>query len=194
MSAVVVAVVFVTAAGYAFYRWVARPYSEYRGARVVTCPETGKPVGVALDAKRAVLTALAGKRVFRLDDCTRWPERAGCGQECLAEIEAAPHDCLVRVRLGDWYGGKSCALCREPFGTIRWAEAKPGLLSPEGAALFWEDVPPEQLPETLATHRPVCCDCVVAERFRQRFGDLVTDRTRAGEGLSDPSRPAPTGR
>lgn len=60
-------------------------YGLYRGSRVVTCPENYQRVPVDLDAKRAARTALVGKPSLRIADCTRWPERANCSQECMSE-------------------------------------------------------------------------------------------------------------
>ncbi len=67
-------------------------YNRYRGGRAVTCPETHQQVGVRFDALRAAVTELSGRPAFRLADCTRWPMRADCGQECIPEaLETAPY-------------------------------------------------------------------------------------------------------
>jgi len=170
------AIVAVAAIAVAFR--MARALGEYRGERVVTCPESHAAVGVKVDARHAALSAAAGPADLRLADCTRWPERAGCGQECLAEVSAARHDCLVRVHLARWFAGKSCALCGERFEQIRWVEARPGLLGPDGAVVAWADVRAEKLGPVLESHRPLCYDCFVAEEFRQRFPELVTNREK----------------
>lgn len=60
-------------------------YGQYRGARAVTCPENHQQVAVGLDALHAAATGLAGRTKLRVVECTRWPERADCGQECLTE-------------------------------------------------------------------------------------------------------------
>src|SRR4051812_21294683 len=78
-----------------------------RGSRAIVCPENLRPAGVKVDAGHAALTALAGMEKLRLSACNRWPERAGCGQECLSQIEASPEGCLVRKLLEKWYEGKS---------------------------------------------------------------------------------------
>src|SRR5262249_44932030 len=89
-----------------------RTFWKFRGQRIVTCPETRQPVGVDVDAAHAAATAsLSGPADLRLKDCTRWPERETCGQECLAQIEAAPEECLVRNILKTWYSGARCVLC-----------------------------------------------------------------------------------
>jgi hypothetical protein len=37
-------------------------------------------------------------------------------------------------------------------------------------------VPPQDLPAAIATQRPLCANCTLAESFRQRYPDRVTDR------------------
>ena len=79
-------------------RTAGRAYLRYRGTRIVECPETERPVAVEVDAGDAARAALRGRDSVHLQDCTRWPERENCGQECLAELEASPSDCLLRNR------------------------------------------------------------------------------------------------
>ncbi len=56
---------------------------RYRDTRVVVCPENREMVAVEVDAAHAAWSASQGRPDLRLEDCTRWPEKAGCGQECL---------------------------------------------------------------------------------------------------------------
>jgi len=60
-------------------------YKQYSGIRVVSCPENHEQVAVRLDARRAALTQLAGHPTIRLADCSRWPEHANCGQDCIPQ-------------------------------------------------------------------------------------------------------------
>lgn len=156
---------------------------RYRGTRVVTCPETSLPVGVDVDVKHAVGSASTGHLDLRLRDCTRWPERQNCGQECLAQIHASPEGCLAQNILANWYAGKTCHFCREAFGTIAWADRKPGLLSPQHRVLSWEEVPADTIPDVLKSHDPVCAHCLVTEKFRQQHADLVVERSTDGREL-----------
>src|SRR5574340_137538 len=104
-----------------------RSYLNWRGMRVVTCPETKQAAAVVVDARRAALSGLSGKPALRLSDCSRWPERWGCGQECLRQIEAAPAECLVRVMLEKWYAGKSCVYCGKSLEQMNWLQHRPAL-------------------------------------------------------------------
>lgn len=147
----------------------------YRGKMLVTCPETKEAVGVKVSSKSATLSKVAGKRDLRLSECTRWPERQDCGQECLRQIENRPEACMVQNVLAAWYEGKECAYCAKPFENIQWHDHKPALMSPEGKLVEWREVPVETLPEVFESHRPVCWNCLVAETFRLQHPELVTE-------------------
>lgn len=169
---------------FAVYLLVQKPLREYfrmRGARVVACPENQQTVAVRVDAGHAALTAAGGHERLRLESCTRWPEKAGCGQECLTQIEAQPMDCLVRTQVSRWYTDKTCAFCGKALGGIDWTEHKPALRAPDGATLEWSGVAPEKLYEVMATHAPICWDCHVAETFRRVRPDLVIDNPHSSQ-------------
>lgn len=177
MTTLLYLVVALVAAGLLF-ALLRRPVSEYfrmRGARVVACPENDQPAAVTVDARRAALTAAAGHEQLRLDSCSRWPDKAGCGQECLKQIEAQPTDCLVRTQVDRWYADKSCAICGKALGQVEWAAHAPALRAPDGRTLEWRDVKPETMFQVMASHAAVCWDCHVAETFRRQRPDLVLD-------------------
>jgi hypothetical protein len=149
--------------------WIAvRTYRRYKASRVVTCPESGTLAAVQVDAGRAARAGAFGDSELRLESCSRWPEHKGCGEACLADIEAAPADCAMRERLDAWYRGSQCALCGRRITEIRWTEAMPALLSPEGRVVEWEAVRADALPRFLETHRRLCWSCRVDESFRRR--------------------------
>jgi hypothetical protein len=177
MTTLLYLVVVLVAAGL-LYALLRRPVSEYyrmRGTRVISCPENEQPAAVTVDARRAALTAAAGHERLRLDSCSRWPEKAGCGQECLKQIEAQPTDCLVRTQVDRWYADKSCAICGKALGQVEWAAHAPALRAPDGRTLEWRDVKPETMFQVMASHAAVCWDCHVAETFRRQRPDLVLD-------------------
>jgi hypothetical protein len=173
---VLISVVIVAAAAHFLFR-VGRAYFKLRGKRLVTCPETKQPAAVDVDAAHAAREAIFGSPHLRLSECSRWPERRGCGQECLRQIESAPQDCLVRKIVREWYTGKTCAYCGKPITEVHeWANHHPALMTPGRATIGWDDVPPENLPALFASHLPVCWSCHIAETFRRQHPDLVTDR------------------
>jgi len=173
----------IVAVAYLLVRKPVRSYLALRGDRVVSCPDNDETVAVRLDATRAALDSVSGGERWRLESCTRWPEKAGCGQECLDQIETAPADCLVRTKITSWYADKACALCGKPLNSVEWAEHQPAVMTPSGRTLEWRDVRPETVPDVLSTHTAVCWDCHVAETFRRTRPDLVIDNPHAGQSI-----------
>lgn len=162
-----------------FAGWILRGYLRQRGDRIITCPETLTPEAVRVDAGHAAVTGLMGHTELKLSDCTRWPERQACGQECLSQIRAAPHGCLIRRVVAEWYQGKTCAICQRSVGDLEWMEHTPALVDLhhlEHKTLTWQEVPPERVFDVLATHAPMCWNCHVTETFRREHPDLVIDR------------------
>lgn len=155
-----------------------KAFFRFRGKRLVTCPETRKPAAVDVDSLDAGWEAFVGESKIRLSDCSRWPEREGCGQECLTQIEAAPEDCLVQAIIAKWYANKTCVMCGKPIteAGMRWLGHPPALLTENKRTVSWEEIDPEKLPEMFEHCPPVCWSCDVAESFRREFPDRVTDR------------------
>jgi hypothetical protein len=162
----------------ALYAALRRPVGAFirmRGARVITCPDNQQPAAVRVDAGHAALSSAGGREHLRLESCSRWPEKAGCGQDCLKQIEAQPDNCLVKTQVSRWYTDKTCALCGKALGLIDWTERKPALRAPDGRTVEWRDVKPETMYQIMATHAAICWDCHVVETFRRERPDLVLD-------------------
>ncbi len=153
-----------------------RAYFKFRGQRLVTCPETHQPVAVNVAAGEVAMGAFLNEPTLRLNQCTRWPERQNCGQDCLSQVEADPQNCLVWNIVSKWYEGKNCVFCHKPIGQIHLLDHAPALLGPDFKTAEWKSVRAEDLPQIFATHQPVCWNCHVAESFRRLHPNLVTDR------------------
>ena len=153
---------------------------KYRGQRVITCPETERPAGVVVDAARAAVSGFGKAPVLRLSECTRWPEKAGCGQECLSEVRDSGADCLVRNIIAKWYRDKDCAACGQPIGEIDWTGSRPALLVADRVSVEWNQIPADELMERLAAALPICFACHTANKLVKEHPELVTDRHRAG--------------
>jgi hypothetical protein len=154
-----------------------RAYLDYRGKRLVTCPETKKTAAVDVDASEAALGAFLSEPTLRLEECSRWPERKNCGQECLQQIEISPENCLVWSIVSNWYKGKVCVFCHKQIGPLHHLDHAPALLGPDFKTVEWKQIRPEQLPEVFATHQPICWNCHIAENFRRLHPELVVERT-----------------
>lgn len=83
-----------------------KAYFGYRGKRLVTCPETHKTEAVDVAAGEAAVSAFLSDPALHLKQCSRWPKRENCDQDCLQQIEADPENCLVWNVVSQWYQGK----------------------------------------------------------------------------------------
>ncbi len=153
-----------------------RAYFHFRGKRLVTCPETHKPAAVNVAAGEAGLGAFFNEPTLRLNQCSRWPERQNCGQDCLQQIEADSENCMVWNIVSKWYEGKSCVFCHKPIGPLHHVDHAPALLGPDFRTTEWKNISPEELPEIFSTYQPVCWNCHVAETFRRLHPELVVER------------------
>jgi hypothetical protein len=192
-EAYLIVIVLLTSASYFGLKWLVRAYSRYRGTKIVTCPETGRPAVVEVDALHASLTSTVGLPDIRLENCWRWPLQEQCGQECLTNLDVAPDQCLVSGVLMRWYRGRTCCYCGKPFEELHWTDHKPAFRNAEGLLVRWNGVSVENLSTVLETHLPVCWDCYIAQSFRRNHPDLVTFRPRqngigGGEDGSSESR------
>lgn len=157
-------------------RWLVTAFSKVRGSKVVTCPETGKPTIVEVDAVHATLTSAFGHPDIRLQECARWPIKRDCGQECLLDLDVAPSDCLVSGVLMRWYKGKTCVYCHKAFEEIHWVDHRPALRTPDGKLLEWRKVAAADVPTVMQTHFPVCWDCYITQSFSREHPELVVYR------------------
>src|ERR1700690_941697 len=153
-----------------------RAYFDYRGKRLVTCPETHKAEAVDIAVGEAAVGGFLSEPTLRLVECSRWPERQDCGQDCLQQVEIDPANCLVWNIVSKWYEGKSCVFCHRQIAPLHHIDHAPALLGPDHKTVEWKDLRPQQLPEIMQTHRPVCWNCHIAETFRRTHPELVVNR------------------
>ena len=154
-------------------------YRRYRGKMLITCPENKCPAAVEVAAGSVAVETIVHQPHLHLSMCSRWPEKEGCGQECLSQIEQSPQDCLVWNIVHNWYAGKACAYCGKPFSHMEWHDRRPALMNFERKTVQWSEIPADKLPEALEAHLPVCWNCHMAETFRRQHADLVVDRPPA---------------
>jgi hypothetical protein len=181
-----IAILILAAALWFSVRWLVRSFSRYRSSRIVTCPETNRPATVEVDALHASLTSIVGLTDVRLQNCSRWPMKKECGQECLTDLhDVAPEECLVSGVLMRWYRDKNCVYCRKSFSEVQWLDHRPALLTRGEELLSWKEVNLDQLRNVLETHSPVCWDCYIAQTFRRDHPDLVVFRPWRNDSFGD---------
>lgn len=153
-----------------------RTYLKFRGKRIVSCPENHCDAAVRVAAGKAAYGAMFGGDQLKLSECSRWPEKQACGQDCLGQIEDDPEACLVWTIVSQWFQGKECAYCHKPFVEIHWHDHPPALRDTKGKTFQWNEVPAENLHGILKTHSPVCWNCHIAETFRREHPEMVVNR------------------
>jgi len=154
-----------------------RTWSHVHGPRIVVCPETRTPVAVTVEVGHAVASALWEKADLRLTSCSRWPERGNCDRACVQQLEEAPSETAPKAIATRLFASERCAICTSPIEAPSAMTLQPGLMDPTTRVVqTWNEVPPEDLVDAFARRRPLCSNCALAESFRQRFPDRVTDR------------------
>jgi hypothetical protein len=97
-------------------------------------------------------------------------------------VKSNPHDAATTAQLKHFFEGKPCASCSRPIPPVHAGELRPGLLNPDThQGIGWDDIPAANLSTTLASHKPICSNCMVIETFRQQHPELVVDRHRSIE-------------
>lgn len=180
----------IAVAAYLLFSGYFSAWRTFRGTRVITCPENLEAAAVKVNAAHAAQWAsIAGEPDLKLKSCTRWPEKAGCGQECLAQIERSPESCLVQTIVSDWYAGKACTFCEKPIGQIAWHERPPAVFVEGAGAAEWKDIAPEKLPAAFAHGKAVCWSCSVRENFLREHPGYAIERNVPVENVSNMLEP-----
>lgn len=83
-----------------------RAYLRYRGRRLVDCPVDGACAEVELNAAYAATTSALVWQELRVARCSSWPRQKGCGEACVARIEAAPRESLISTIVSRWHSAQ----------------------------------------------------------------------------------------
>lgn len=62
---------------------VIHTYQRYRNKKALSCPETKGPAEVNIDAQRAAFSSAFGRPLLKIKNCTLWPKRKGCEEDCI---------------------------------------------------------------------------------------------------------------
>lgn len=154
---------------FGFREFGQRESRRFKASRLLTCPETNAPATVQT----------GGFSTFRIEECTRWPEKRHCGQACLLEVHESPDGCLVRTKVRNWYHGKPCILCDKPLEGAGWVTQPPCVMTADWVTHEWKDIRPEKIADTLETGKAVCWTCHVASEFRRQHANLIVERERS---------------
>jgi len=149
---------------------------KYQGEMIITCPETHKPAAVKVNLAQAALASVTGKMLVELKDCTRWPERAGCDQACVVQLERDPKNHRVWNIASHWFAEKKCAYCGKAIEPFSHVNRKPAVAGADKLTTEWDEIPAEKLPEALAGAAPVCWSCHMTEKFVREHPDMVVVR------------------
>jgi len=82
---ILVAAILAIALLYVLVPVVTDAFRRFRTRRMLRCPETGTGAEVGIDASKAALSSAFGPPVLRVKDCSLWPERKDCEQDCLPD-------------------------------------------------------------------------------------------------------------
>ncbi|PYR92426.1 MAG: hypothetical protein DMF84_13020 [Acidobacteria bacterium] len=96
-----------------------------------------------------------------------------------------PHDAATTAALKHYFEGKQCASCGRTIPPVHAGELRPGLLNTNThEAMTWDAIPAANLSATLASHVPICSNCLTIETLRRQHPELVVDRHRTIENSS----------
>jgi hypothetical protein len=151
-----------------------RVWRDYRGHRLVTCPETGRPAAVQIDLGHAIASLTLDGGEVRLESCSRWAARGPCDQPCLPE--AMHYESAAARIVYAWAQHKTCTSCGSPLEESEVLGHHVALRGADGVTREWVDIATERLRDALHFELPVCWNCHVAEQFRRTHPELVTDR------------------
>jgi hypothetical protein len=160
-------------------RAVNRQTRNFIGPLLVACPENLQTAAVKVATGHAMAAAAVGKHDVHLKTCSRWPEKAGCAQDCLKDIEADPATHRVWNIVAEWFQDKKCIYCGKAIAPLSHLNPPPALLTMDDEkkkTAEWDSLPPESLPDIMQSALPVCWNCHQMETFRKAYPDLVTDR------------------
>lgn len=80
---ILLAAIVALAVAYVLLPVVAAVFVRFRGTQELACPEAGTNAKVGADARWAAFTAAFRHPILRVKDCSLWPGRRGCEQNCL---------------------------------------------------------------------------------------------------------------
>jgi hypothetical protein len=149
---------------------------RFHGKMLVICPETLKLAAVRVNLARAATASVARHIQMRLRDCSRWPERSGCHQDCRVQVLRDPQGHRVWTIASHWFEGKNCVRCGKRIPPLSHYDHRPAVMGSEKITTQWDEIAAEKLPETFSKVRPVCWSCHMTDTFMREHPDLLVIR------------------
>ncbi len=82
-SLITIAMVVALGGLYVLLPLVIHTVQRYRNKEALTCPETNGPAEVNIDAPRAAFSSAFGRPLLKIKNCTLWPKKKGCDEDCI---------------------------------------------------------------------------------------------------------------
>ncbi len=153
-----------------FWILASRKRREEPSAHEVVCPESRDTARVETDTRHALLSFFQGHSEAHLKSCSRWPERTGCDEACIPQLEP---QLKVDDILAKWYDGKNCALCSMPLGRTDWLRGSAAALDGNDHFVPLRDMDWTKFPMLLEGYRPLCRKCHAACLEKRRAAKAV---------------------
>lgn len=83
---ITVVVIITLAALYVLLPVAHHTFQRYRKKRTISCPETKGLTEVDIDAPRAAFFSAFGKPLLKVKNCTLWPKKKGCSEDCVKTL------------------------------------------------------------------------------------------------------------
>ncbi len=155
-----------------------KPDEYFARSHTIVCPETHAPTEIKIDLALRIRTLLRGISVLRLASCSRWPERQGCDEECLLQLDLKP--AVLEHTLRKWYMGRSCGMCGRVLTEDDWRQGRFSALDRAGNFVPGNSLPLRDLPQHVSRYRPVCWPCHLHQRTRAAHPAVLFKGDRRG--------------
>ncbi len=139
-----------------------KPDTYFTRHHTIVCPEAHAQTDIEIDRAHRLKTLLRGTSELRVAGCDRWPERQGCDEECLLQVDLKP--AVLQRTLRKWYAGKSCALCDRVLTEDDWRQGRFSALDGDNKFVSPAALPLRDLPQHVSRYRPVCWQCHQQQR------------------------------
>ncbi len=155
-----------------------KPDSYFARRHTIVCPESHASTGIEIDRTHRLRTLLRDTSELRVAACDRWPERQGCDEECLLQVDLKP--AVLERTLRKWYAGKSCGLCGRILTDSDWSQGRFSALDGNDKFVPPAALPLRDLPQQVGRYRPLCWPCHQQQRAKAASAPTLLKGDRRG--------------